>query len=90
MRHRRMESMYRWHTNAETHVLRIGCLARTFTGFLAWLIHDSELRINSMDTPLSLLVLQFFFRGFLRGCYHEAVMVLRVVSKAIYHRCTLR
>lgn len=53
--------MYKWHTNAETHVLRIGCLARTFTGFLAWLIHDSKLGVNSVDTPLSLVVLYFFF-----------------------------
>lgn len=52
--------LYKWHANAETHVLRIGCLVRTFTVFLVSLIMALSSELNQWILSLSLRVFTFF------------------------------
>lgn len=52
--------LYKWHANAETHVLRIGCLVRTFTVFLVSLTVALSSELNQWILSLSLRVFTFF------------------------------
>lgn len=81
--------LYKWHANAETHVLRIGCLVRTFTVFLVSLIMALGLELNqwirlSLPSSFYLFLVNKFWGCCLGDGFWERSL------QTIYHRCTLR